>query len=151
LLPGGGVRRGIMAIWSCAILGSTDLQVAARAGALCAVVKGTDRHERRWGSVSDSSGLGEIQNTQETQHPQETQSPQETEEIQRIQEKLQIAKKQEKREVQEPTEKEEEQTVRGQDNKSRNNTRGDLEAATSEMEDEAQDDLRPRKGTFRSD
>lgn len=39
ILPGGGVRSGLGAILSLAKFGSTDLQTAARAGALCAVVK----------------------------------------------------------------------------------------------------------------
>ncbi|KAK3326180.1 putative pogo transposable element [Apodospora peruviana] len=39
LFPGGGVRKGVAAIFSLAKFGATDLQVAARAGALCAVVK----------------------------------------------------------------------------------------------------------------
>ncbi|KAH7136981.1 putative pogo transposable element [Dactylonectria estremocensis] len=39
LLPGGGVRCGIQAIFNLAKFADTDLQVAARAGALCAVVK----------------------------------------------------------------------------------------------------------------
>ncbi|KAJ6443560.1 metallophosphoesterase [Purpureocillium lavendulum] len=42
LFPGGGVHAGIQAIFSTATLGDTDLKVAARAGALCAVVKTRD-------------------------------------------------------------------------------------------------------------
>lgn len=39
LLPGLGVRNGVGTIWSRATLGKTSLRQAARAGALCAVVR----------------------------------------------------------------------------------------------------------------
>jgi len=38
LFPGGGIRSGVDAIMSLAKLGKTNLQTAARAGAICAVV-----------------------------------------------------------------------------------------------------------------
>lgn len=41
--PGAGVSQGILALSSGAIFAPTDLQMAARAGALCAVVKTPDR------------------------------------------------------------------------------------------------------------
>lgn len=39
LFPGGGVRSGVNAIVSLAKRGKTDLETAARAGAICAVIK----------------------------------------------------------------------------------------------------------------
>jgi hypothetical protein len=39
LFPGGGIRNGVETIRTFAKFGPTDLQVAARAGALCAVIK----------------------------------------------------------------------------------------------------------------
>src|SRR5438132_327972 len=39
LFPGGGIRSGVEAIGSLAKWGETNLQTAARAGAICAVVK----------------------------------------------------------------------------------------------------------------
>jgi len=42
LFPGGGIRSGVDAIMSLAKRGETPLRIAARAGALCAVVKVDD-------------------------------------------------------------------------------------------------------------
>ncbi|TLD14146.1 uncharacterized protein PgNI_04843, partial [Pyricularia grisea] len=46
LLPGSGVLQGVNTIWNCAIFGSSNLQTAARAGALCAVVRHDTAAER---------------------------------------------------------------------------------------------------------
>ncbi|KAK2603674.1 hypothetical protein QQS21_004147 [Conoideocrella luteorostrata] len=48
-LPGAGVLAGIQAIASRAVLASTELKKATRAGALCIVVKGDSRREEKAG------------------------------------------------------------------------------------------------------
>ena len=48
LFPGGGIRSGVEAIWSLAKFAPTDLQAAARAGALCAVVERPESIVARW-------------------------------------------------------------------------------------------------------
>lgn len=56
--PGSGVRNGIAAIRSFAIFGDTNLQVAARAGALCAVVKVSPADRQIEGETNDQAGSG---------------------------------------------------------------------------------------------
>lgn len=57
VLPGGGIWRDVEALWSRARLGSTDLQVAARAGALCTVVKNPKFDDERRTIVSRSDNI----------------------------------------------------------------------------------------------
>ena len=48
LIPGSGVQRGVRGILSRAKFGKTDLQIAARAGTLCQVIR-TDEQARNLG------------------------------------------------------------------------------------------------------
>jgi len=42
-MPASGIDRGVTAIWSRAKLASCDLEMAARAGALCTVIRKTEK------------------------------------------------------------------------------------------------------------
>ncbi|KAM6523095.1 hypothetical protein FSOLCH5_003714 [Fusarium solani] len=78
LFPGGGVRCGIQAICSLAKWADTDLQVAARAGALCAVVRTRDAlpdpqpdgHAEEGGRAMGDDGGVEMEEMRDDQHPQ---------------------------------------------------------------------------------